>query len=242
MPIRAKYKLWEPFGYPNAALLGAIEAHVSALALPRGARVLDFGCGSQPYRDVLGPDVEYIGADLPDNDLAAVQIVDGVVDLPDSSVDLVISTQVLEHVPDPQAYLAECRRVLRTGGRLLLTTHGVMFYHPHPADFWRWTAEGLERLVADARLTVRSITPLVGAVPLGLWLVMINLQAKLPPGLRHVFVALLNLIIWWSDHGEWDAYRADFDYVVIAERDGSLYERPPIAGVVSAPTASASVA
>ena len=43
----------------------------------------------------------------------------------------------------PARYLAECFRVLRPGGRLLLSTHGMFVYHPDPDDYWRWTCAGL---------------------------------------------------------------------------------------------------
>lgn len=217
---RKGYNLRDPFGYMNYVVLRTVEAQVAAFGLAPGARVLDFGCGIQPYRHIFGPDLDYLGADLSDNPLADVHVDDGRVDLPDASVDLVLSTQVLEHVSDPQAYLSECRRLMRPGGRLLLTTHGVMFYHPHPTDFWRWTTEGLTQVVTDARLGVSSVTPVIGAVPLGLWLIMMNLSASLPAGLRHAFVSLMNLLIKWSNRADWAVYRTDFIYAVVASRDG----------------------
>ena len=61
----------------------------------------------------------------------------------DTSYDLVVSTQVLEHVRHPTQYLGECYRILRGGGRLLLTTHGMIEEHGCPYDFQRWTARGL---------------------------------------------------------------------------------------------------
>lgn len=195
-----------------------VKANIAALNLKPGTRVLDFGCGERPYREALGPDVNYIGADLAGNDLADVTIEDGVVDLPDQSVDLVLSTQVLEHVTDPERYLNECHRILRPGGRLLLTTHGTMFYHPHPTDLWRWTREGLVQIMRDALFDVRSTSPLLGAVPVGLWLLMMNLQAHLPPGIRHACVSFFTLLMSLSDRFEWSAFRADCVYVVNAER------------------------
>ena len=111
--------------------------------------LLDFGCGDQPYRQFLEPSVlQYIGADSALNDHRDVEIrEDGTVPIVDESVDFVLSTQVLEHTPDPYRYLDECNRVLKVGGLLILSTHGVWPYHPHPTDYWRWTAEGLKYVV-----------------------------------------------------------------------------------------------
>lgn len=210
--------MWDPMGHPNRVVRQQIEQAVAAADLSPGARVLDFGCGVQPYRDVFGTEVRYIGADLPGNELADIHIDEGTTDLADGSIDLVMSTQVLEHVPDPHAYLVECRRVLRPGGGLILTTHGSMFFHPHPTDYWRWTAQGLDRVVADAGLSVESVTPRIGAVPLGLWLIMMNIQVKLPRGIRHAFVALANVMIRLTDRVSWSTYQTDFMYMAVARR------------------------
>lgn len=112
--------------------------------------VLDYGCGGSPYR-FLFPKAKYIRADLPHiEDIDFPIKPDGTIDLPSDSVDLVMSSQVLEHVPDPQVYLAECRRVLKPGGTLLLSTHGLFQDHGCPYDFQRWTADGLRRAIQQA--------------------------------------------------------------------------------------------
>ncbi len=49
-------------------------------------------------------------------------------------------------MPDPDAAIRELRRIVRPGGRVLLTTHGVHHYHPSPLDLWRWTHTGLETI------------------------------------------------------------------------------------------------
>jgi SAM-dependent methyltransferase len=72
--------------------------------------------------------------------------------LPSGAFDLVICTQVLEHVPDPRSVLLEIRRIMKPGGSLIASAPHVWFYHPHPADYWRFTQEGVGQLCRDARL------------------------------------------------------------------------------------------
>ena len=128
---------------------------LAASSLPPGARVLDFGCADRPYEQELPDEVAYVGADLVGNDRADVTLRgDGTVPLPDASFDLVMSTQVLEHVEDTPAYLAECHRLLRPDGTLVLSTHGVMYYHRDPEDYWRWTKPGLTKVLEEAGFEV----------------------------------------------------------------------------------------
>ncbi len=70
---------------------------------------------------------------------------------------------MLEHCDDPVKAVSELRRVTAPGGRVLVTTHGVMPYHPSPTDYWRWTHAGLEKLFAEngPRASV-TVTPASG--------------------------------------------------------------------------------
>jgi SAM-dependent methyltransferase len=66
--------------------------------------------------------------------------------LRDESFDLVLSTEMLEHCPEPVAVADEAHRVLRPGGTLVLTTPFVYVVHGWPADYYRYTASGLRHL------------------------------------------------------------------------------------------------
>jgi SAM-dependent methyltransferase len=134
-----------------------------------------------PYRSFFGPGVEYVGADLEGNEGAAITLSpDGSVPVANESFDAVLSTQVLEHVQDPRLYLSECFRVLRPGGRLLLSTHGIFPYHPDPVDLWRWTCEGLRQEVENAGLEVLRLEGIIGLAATGLQLIQDAISYRIP--------------------------------------------------------------
>jgi SAM-dependent methyltransferase len=124
---------------------------------PDNARmILDYGSGGSPYRSLFG-DCVYHRADLVGGeDLDFSYQADARLPPEASNYDCVLSTQVLEHVEDPDLYLRECYRVLQPGGRLILTTHGLFEDHGCPHDYWRWTVYGLMRLIERAGFEVAA--------------------------------------------------------------------------------------
>lgn len=149
--------------------------------------LLDFGCGNMPYRPLF-PEINYIGADFPGNELAEVQIdSDGSLHISDDSVDIVLSSQVLEHVANVEHYLNESHRVLRPSGLLLLSTHGVWRYHPDPCDFWRWTCDGLKRTITAADFEIVFFQGIMGPEATALQLWQDSVATRMPSWLRSTF-------------------------------------------------------
>jgi SAM-dependent methyltransferase len=181
-----------------------LEALSAELQLPAArSRVLDYGCADAPYRRFFASGTEYVGADLPGNPNATVDLnADGTVPLPDDHFDAVLSTQVLEHVNDPRVYLAECARVLKPGGRLLLSTHGIMVYHPDPDDYWRWTCAGLKRAVTDAGLEIVHFEGIMGLAATGLQLIHDSIFWRLPRRLMRPFSFVMQTLIAFADRFE----------------------------------------
>jgi len=119
--------------------------------------VFDYGCGGAPYRALFKNCRQYVAADVtPGPAVNKLLGADGLTGEPEAHYDGVLSTQVLEHVPDAVRYLRECHRILRPGGKLLVTTHGFVEEHGCPYDFRRWTNRGLEVDVTSAGFRVEE--------------------------------------------------------------------------------------
>jgi ubiquinone/menaquinone biosynthesis C-methylase UbiE len=117
-----------------------------AATVPPGSRVLDLGAGSCPYRryftDCIYKTQDFIALgpkQLRDNQgYGRIDYVCDATSIPveDGSFDVVLCTEVLEHVPDPVAVIAEICRVLRPGGVLWLTAPLGSGLHQTPYHFY----------------------------------------------------------------------------------------------------------
>jgi ubiquinone/menaquinone biosynthesis C-methylase UbiE len=118
-----------------------LNARVSAL-VQAGTRVLDVGCGEQPLREsVQARGGRYVPVDVERGPAGLPQVVGSALALPvrSASADLVLCSEVLEHVGRPESALEELARVLRPGGRLVLTVPFLYPLHEEPFDFVRLT-------------------------------------------------------------------------------------------------------
>src|SRR6187455_2702848 len=140
---------------PTYAVRAPLARWLAAEASRAGAdlgpyRLLDVGCGEMPYLSLFEPHLrEVVGMDTWDNPRASLRGVIESIPADDASFDVVLCAQVLEHVDDPAQGVRELARITRPGGRVLLSTHGTIVYHPNPVDLWRWTHEGLGRLFEE---------------------------------------------------------------------------------------------
>jgi SAM-dependent methyltransferase len=112
--------------------------------------VLDVGCGHKPYLDWFGS-AQYFGMDRSTTDTSPDFLGDAC-KLPIQSgvADIVFSTQVIEHVPNPHEMINEFHRVLKPNGSLILS--GPLYWplHEEPFDFFRFTKHGFALLLGNA--------------------------------------------------------------------------------------------
>lgn len=128
--------------------------------------MLDAGAGDSPYRSLFAH-AQYEAADICKRDTHSYSHVQYVCDLStipveDARFDLVLCTQVLEHVPAPGKVLSELRRVLKPGGALWISAPLSFHEHEIPHDYFRYTQYGWTQMIADAGLELVSIEWLQG--------------------------------------------------------------------------------
>lgn len=128
-------------------------------------RILDAGAGEGFYRSLF-KHTQYHATDFCKIDKVyskPAYICDlSAIPVAEQKYDLVICTQVLEHVPDPFAVICEFYRVLKPNGRLFLSA--PFFYEEHeiPYDFYRYTRYGLRNLVERAGFEINNLEWLEG--------------------------------------------------------------------------------
>lgn len=148
-----------------------------------GMRVLDYGCGGSPYRGLF-QGTQYVRADVASSEGEELDylIVSGQsLGAEAGTFDLILSTQVAEHVEHIDQYFADCLRLLKPGGLLYCSTHGHFVEHGSPNDFWRWTADGLAIAMRRAGFVVVGVQKLTTGLRALLTFVELGSSVPLPP-------------------------------------------------------------
>jgi SAM-dependent methyltransferase len=145
-------------------------------------RVLDVGCGRQPFRKLIESlGAPYVGMDVhqtPDHTVAFLGQLDG--PLPDTILaagpyDLVLCTEVLEHVANWSGAFENLAALVAPGGFLLLTCPHFYQLHEEPYDFWRPTSYAIEHYARQCGFLIQRIERLgnawdvLGAVLANMW-------------------------------------------------------------------------
>lgn len=164
MSIRSRFRQWRHavYGFNTYNREQWVASH--AAKLPPGTRILDAGAGMGQYRPYFahcaykahdfGQEPRTIGHYTPldyQSDILEIPV-------PDHSFDVVLCTEVLEHVPEPIKAVRELTRILRPGGTLLLTAPLGSVLHQEPYHFYGgYTPYWYRRFLNEAGCEVISI-------------------------------------------------------------------------------------
>jgi SAM-dependent methyltransferase len=149
-------------------------AYLHCAAICAGQDVLEAGCGegygadliASVARRVVAVDydaatVEHVRSRYPRVEVLAGNL--AAVPLPDASVDVVVNFQVIEHLWNQPQFITECLRLLRPGGRLLMSTPNRITFTPgsdtpvNPFHTRELNAAELRELLEDAGFRVESM-------------------------------------------------------------------------------------
>jgi SAM-dependent methyltransferase len=144
-----------------------VRRDVAAWLAQRQGLLLEVGCGDQPYRSLVPAQCRYVGIDqsaAKDNFEMSVNeeitLYSGeTFPCADATFDALFHTEVLEHVFNYQAFLKECRRVLKTGGQMMFTVPFQARFHFAPHDYFRYTPSALEAILKEADFAEIEIAP-----------------------------------------------------------------------------------
>lgn len=183
-----------------------IDAYAPAWREHVRGKLLDLGCGKVPFFEAYRAHVDDVTCvdwpGSPHGNLHIDHFCDLSQSLPfaDSQFDTVLSSDVIEHLPDPVLAFREMGRILKPGGTLLLNTPFLYMLHEIPHDFYRHTRYSLERLAAlsgmdvvelreiggigdvfvDLSAKTLGLIPTVGAPLSILWQKALAMAARLP--------------------------------------------------------------
>lgn len=124
--------------------------------------MLDFGCGRKPYKNLFTVD-KYVGVDVevsghPHKNSEVDIFYDGVT-LPfeKESFDSFFCGEVFEHVFNLESTIAELKRVLKKGGKGLITIPFAWPEHEEPFDFGRYSSFGIRSILEKGGFKVISL-------------------------------------------------------------------------------------
>lgn len=155
-------KFWRPDAFQRDQFVKA-----EAAKLPPGSRVLDAGAGASKYRPFFAH-CQYESQDFCQYQGSLVKYtrpIDHVceitqIPLPAQSLDAIVCTEVLEHVVHPMEVLGEFSRLLKPGGKLLLTTPLGCWIHMEPYHYYGgYTPYWFEHWLPKHGLRLESIVP-----------------------------------------------------------------------------------
>jgi len=160
-PIKLLIRAYLPWIFPYSSVRLELERVLAEkLTEIDTARkvVVDVGCGTKPYRHLFHASSKYFGLDRDEYSVNQngilypdvwIEVTSKELPLADSSCDLIVLFQVLEHVDDIESLVRSLARVLKSGGKLIISVPFMGALHELPEDYRRFTPSGLAQLLAS---------------------------------------------------------------------------------------------
>ena len=138
----------------------------------KGKRIVEVGAcdvnGSlRPIIESWGSPAQYVGVDITKG--PGVDIICNAENIHDifgiESFDIVIATELLEHVKHWRRVISNIKNVCKTSGKILITTRSKGFkYHGYPHDFWRYELDDFKEIFSDYEIITLENDPIAPGV------------------------------------------------------------------------------
>ncbi len=158
-------------------------------------KVLDFWCWNQPYKYIFSNDIYYwcdIWTSPEYNNKMSIILEWEKLPYNDNEFDILICTEVLEHIKYPEFYSTEFARILKTGWLFLITVPQIWNYHPYPQHFFNYTPDWLNLFFWD-KFSSSKIFSDTNAFQTWIFFTMMYMN-NLPIFIRGPYIFLNNLI------------------------------------------------
>lgn len=184
-----------PFYFARSGLVKEIEARAVYIT----GKTLDIGCGHKPYKELFAS-TEYIGLEIDGDENRKNKKADCYYDghvfpFSDNEFDSVVMFQVFEHVFNPHQFLSEVNRVLKPGGKMLLTVPFVWDEHEQPYDFARYSSFGLRSLLLEHNFEVLEHAKSMNDIRLIFQLINLYIYKKIVSTNKYINLLITLVII-----------------------------------------------
>jgi SAM-dependent methyltransferase len=181
----------------------SVLLHLAPWLAGLSGRVLEIGCGAQPYRHLIPEGCNYQGLDWEKSEeyfhyrtTDTVYYEGGQFPFADGTFDYLFHTEVLEHVYQKELFLSECKRILKPGGQMFFSIPFQARYHYIPFDYWRFTPASLEKLLTQAGFIEIEIICRGNDITVAAYKIVSLVYRWLQDGLRGIFLGLLFSPVW----------------------------------------------
>jgi SAM-dependent methyltransferase len=217
-PLRQKKRYRPNIGEPYHELNDAISTKLDGLKhLLLEKRILDIGAGEIPFAGFY-EGLQVDTCDIGQNSSGSIDFIiepDGNLPFPDGSYDVLLVFDVLEHVKADVRFIQECSRVLRPGGRIILTVPFMYRFHEEPFDYRRYTPSGIDYLLGEiGALNVLEIEP-IGSSLFIVETILLERSFR-PRGWRRLVHAVLYRMVRYLKLSSEVSPNCPFSYFVLA--------------------------
>jgi SAM-dependent methyltransferase len=203
--------------FPRYIGLVYVEPVMQEVKSVTSGTMLDVGCGTRRYESIFSEVVDaYVGLDWPAiEDRARPDVIGDAMRLPlkSASIDVVLATELMEHLPSPHNFLQEVARVLREGGVLILSVPFMEPIHEEPRDYYRFTPFSLRHLLDQHGFSIQKIWNKGGwwSVVLGSFVnqSLYNWSTSLDPAGHRHYSVLTFMVLPICALTQWLAYQLD---------------------------------